>query len=433
MRLKWKILSSGPLNGTIRPQSDKSLTHRALLFAGLADGKSTIFNPLLGEDCLATIECLRKVGVEITQFSDRLEVIGKRIWDSPSVELYCGNSGTTARLLSGIIASQNITARLTGDASLSQRPMKRITAPLREMGAAIDSDSLPFTIIGGQIRPIEFYSPISSAQVKSCVLLASLSSNGLMIVHEPTKSRDHTERKLAALGADIVTDDFIVRLKVPFEIPCFSTTIPADISSAAYFLVAQLLIPNSNVTLLQVGCNETRTGIYDVLKQIGCELVFENSSQEMGEPNADVRVSPPIQLQRFEISGALVPRLIDEIPVLAVLATQCYGTTIIKDSAEVRVKESDRLHQMALALNKMGADIVETPDGLIINGPTQLNAIEFDANLDHRIAMSLTIAGLIAQGTTILTGIETVASSYPEFLNHLSQLQSEVTVIESTI
>jgi len=432
MPLLWEISASGPLKGAIRPQSDKSLTHRALLFGGIGDGKTTIKSPLLGDDCLATAECLKQMGVQVRSFEARLEVNGKQNWDSPEEPLDCGNSGTTARLISGIIASQEIIAIITGDESLKKRPMKRVTGPLREMGALIEGDSLPIKIDGGNLRPIEYDTPVASAQIKSCLLLASLRGTGEMIIHEPAKSRDHTERLLKALGADIVSMGRSIKLKVPFEIPAFEISIPGDISSAAFFMVAAAIVPESAIVLKDVGINPTRSGIIDVFKQIGCKVIVLNEILEMGEPRGDLLIEFPDTPDAFYIEGHLVPRLIDEIPVLAVLATQCHGTTVVKDAAEVRVKESDRLKLMANALNQMGANIKETPDGLIIKGPTPLNAIEFDAHLDHRIAMSLMIAGLIAKGTMRLTGVETVSSSYPDFLQHLGSLQEDRTFKQVT-
>lgn len=405
------------LQGEIRPPSDKSLTHRAYMFASIASSPSVVTNCLQGEDCQSTLRCLRAMG---------LQVDGNRLtpsaWSSPTHTLDCGNSGTTARLISGLIASRPVAATLSGDESLSRRPMGRIVSPLRAMGARIEGENLPLFIQGGHLNGIRYESPVASAQIKSCVLLAGLRASGTTWLREPSVSRDHTERMLRATGVTLLDDDGWIGVEGGQQPDGFEFDVPADISSAAFWLVAAALVPGSRLTLRSVGVNPSRTGILDVLRQVGVHVEMQNSRTELGEPVADLEVNSPNQLKPLVIEGDLVPRLIDEIPVLAVLATQGEGISIIRDAKELRVKESDRIDVMSNALTKMGANIETFDDGMIINGPTSLVGGKFQANGDHRVAMALGIAGLVASGETEVFGAETIATSYPDFYEHLQHL-----------
>jgi 3-phosphoshikimate 1-carboxyvinyltransferase len=352
-----------------------------------------------------------------------------REWMQPRSNLDCGNSGTTMRLLAGLIASRPMSATMVGDASLSRRPMSRIAQPLREMGAEIEGDKPPLHIRGGNLTGIHYQSPVASAQVKSCVLLAGLRADGPTSVTEPVISRDHTERMLAAMGVKLDypmpgsgTSGYSVSLEGGQRPRAFEIAIPADISSAAFFLVAAAIVPGSSLVLRDLLLNPTRTGVLDVLRQTGVPLGFGPDRQELGEPVGDIEIRSQGHLRPFKIDGAMVPRLIDEIPVLSVLATQCAGVTEIRGAKELRVKESDRIETMAQGLRAMGADVETYDDGLSINGPTALHGATIDAQGDHRIAMSFAVAGLIAGGETIIEGAEAIATSYPGFHDDLMRL-----------
>lgn len=413
--------------GELRPPSDKSLTHRAYLLGASASGPSVIRNPLRGDDCEATLRCLQAMGLQAdwTGASEvRLQPATK--WHSPSGPLDCGNSGTTMRLLSGLVASWPIEAELVGDASLSKRPMGRIADPLRRMGARVEGDSAPLKIHGTHLRGIEHVSLIASAQVKSCVLLAGLRAEGTTAVVEPDLSRDHTERMLRAMGVDVresvskaghrVEIDGGARLTpIEFEVP-------GDLSSAAFFLVAAGLAPESRVTLRRVNVNSTRTGILDVFEAAGIRVIQLNRNVHQGEPVADLEVHPEPVPMAFEIQGALVPRLIDEIPVLAVLATQCDGISIIRNAEELRKKESDRIETIAAGLRAMGARVEVEPDGMRIWGPVRLKGASIETHGDHRLGMAFAVAGLFADGETTVLGSEAIATSYPNFKDDLWSL-----------
>lgn len=409
------------LAGSIPVPSDKSLTHRAYLFGGIATGPSEIDNPLRGEDCEATRYCLEALGVH---FEDRAGVvhIQPRAWTSPEQPLDCGNSGTTMRLLAGLLASRPLDAVLVGDASLSRRPMRRIAEPLRLMGATVEGDHAPLRIGGGNLRGIRYESPVASAQVKSCVLLAGLGAEGTTGLREPTRSRDHTERMLRAAGVRLDEVDGELLLEGGQQLEGFRFRVPGDISSAAFWMVAAALVPNAEVVLEGVGVNPTRTGILDVFRQAGIAVEQANERSELGEPVADLIVRSCQSLLPFRIDAPLVPRLVDEIPVLAVLATQANGVTEIRDAHEVRVKESDRIQVVGENLSRMGAKVEILPDGMRIEGPTPLSGIEVDAGLDHRIAMTFAVAGMISDGETRIYGEDSIGTSYPDFVRHWSQL-----------
>jgi 3-phosphoshikimate 1-carboxyvinyltransferase len=421
-----EVKHGGCLKGRLRPPSDKSLTHRAILFSAMGDGSSVIRNPLLGEDCRATMAACRAMGVTIDEAPNELSVISNGRLKSPVAAVDCGNSGTTMRLLSGILACRpGIEATLMGDASLSKRPMDRVANPLRLMGAEIVGDTAPLHISGRSLRAIDYASPVASAQIKSAMLLAGLRAIGTTWVSEPAKSRDHTERMLRFLGVE-VKEDGPLRVGVDGGAAWGGAEydIPADISSAAFWLVAGLIAPGSQITLQDVGVNPTRAGILEVLADAGAAVISERARTLAGEPVEDLTVSPIEILKSFTISGALVPRLIDEIPILAVLATQCWGMTEIKDAKELRVKETDRIASVVYHLHLMGADVVAKPDGMIIRGPTPLKAAAIECDGDHRIAMAFAIAGLIAEGTTTLNGCETIATSYPDFWKDMESLRN---------
>lgn len=392
------------------------------MLAGIATSPSRIHNPLLGEDCRSTWACLTALGIKVN-LEDGVLCVEPAPWSAPSSDLDCGNSGTTARLISGLLASRDgLSARLVGDASLSRRPMRRVIEPLRRMGADLEGETLPLRIRGAKLHGIHHESPVASAQVKSAVLLAGLRAEGETVVSEPHLSRDHTERMLTSLGVPLWRDGLTVGIRAA-ELPGFEFTVPADISSAAFWLVAASGLPGSELTLTNVGLNPTRTGILDVLEQAGVDCQITLTGEELGEPVGDITLIGPERLRPFEVRGDLVPRLIDEIPVLAVLATQCQGVSEFRDAAELKVKESDRVAETASMLNAMGAKVEALEDGLRVHGPTPLTGARVEAHGDHRMAMSALIAGLFAtSGATSVTGADTIATSYPEFMDHLEAI-----------
>ncbi len=386
---------------------------------------------LLGEDPRSTASCFREMGVEISDLNSQKVIVkgvGLGNLQEPNDVLNVGNSGTTIRLMLGLLASHpDRFFTVTGDASIRSRPMSRVVNPLQQMGAQIwgrKANSLaPLAIQGQKLQPIHYHSPIASAQVKSCVLLAGLMTEGQTTVTEPVLSRDHSERMLQAFGAklDIDPDTHSVTITGHPTLTGQQIIVHGDISSAAFWLVAGSIIPNSELVIENVGINPTRTGILEVLAEMGANITLENQREVTGEPVADLRVKSS-SLKGCTIGGKVIPRLIDEIPILAVAAVFAKGTTIIKDAAELRVKESDRLAVMASQLNKMGANITELPDGLEIVGETPLKGAELNSCTDHRIAMSLAIAGLAATGTTTLYNAEAASVSYPDFFETLAQI-----------
>lgn len=410
------------LEGIFRPPSDKSLTHRAYMFAAFAEGESHVRMPLRGEDCESTLRCMNQLGLRHEWISPtEIRLIPTPEWQQPRTALDCGNSGTTMRLLSGLVASRPLDCTMVGDASLSRRPMKRIAEPLRLMGASFEGDTPPLHIVGGDLRGIDYMSPVASGQIKSCVLLAGLRASGTTTVREPSLSRDHTERMLRAMGVQVTTEGG-VSLRGGQTAHGFELTVPGDISSAAFILVAAALLPRSELTVRDLSVNPTRTGILDVLEQCGVPFALHNEREELGEPVADLELRAPRVRKPFHIMGDLVPRLIDEIPVLAVLATQCEGTSVVRDAREMRVKETDRIEVMASGLRSMGADVETFEDGFAITGPTPLRGTLINAAHDHRIAMAFSIAGLIADGGIRIDGAESIATSYPEFTQDLMRL-----------
>lgn len=407
------------MQGQLRPPSDKSLTHRAFMLGSIASGESVVSKPLTGEDAIATARCLEAMGAQFEWHSmDQVRICPADHWQSPEYSLDCGNSGTTMRLLSGLIASRPIEAMLIGDESLSRRPMKRIAEPLSQMGATVLGDTPPLHIKGSDLHGIIYKSPVASAQIKSAVLFAGLRAEGETWVQEPSPSRDHTERMLESLGVPLLRGENGVGVRTS-QPAAFTFTVPGDISSAAFFMVAAAALPASKVTFSDLSVNPSRTGILDVLKSAGAALALEDERLELGEPVADLVVGSAQTLQPFHIGGDLIPRLIDEIPVLAVLATQCDGVSTIRDAGELRVKESDRIEAIARGLRSMGAEVETHADGLSISGPCRLHGATIRADGDHRIAMAFAIAGLLADGETVIDGSEAIRTSYPEFERHL--------------
>ncbi|OQA91625.1 MAG: 3-phosphoshikimate 1-carboxyvinyltransferase 1 [Elusimicrobia bacterium ADurb.Bin231] len=411
------------LKGDVDVAPDKSISHRALMIAAISCGTSRINNLLLSDDCISTLKCLEKLSVDITQLKGSYVVKGSgRFLKSAVSDLDAGNSGTTARMISGILAGQNFKSRIIGDASLSARPMKRVVVPLQKMGARIKTHNwcLPMDISGGELNAIHYVSEISSAQVKSCVLLAGLFACGITKFSEPVKSRDHTERMLKNFGADISVEGDTVSVKGCPSLSSFDVTVPGDISAAAFFIVGALITRGSNLVIKNVGINPTRTGVLNVLKRMGGNIVIENTRVLAGEPVADIIVRSS-DLKATEITGAEVPFMIDEIPVIAVAATQAMGETRITGASELRVKETDRLKAITSEIKKMGAVAEELEDGLIIKGPVKLKGAKVDSYKDHRIAMSLAIASLIAEGDTIIKDKDCVTISFPDFWKKLKE------------
>ncbi len=421
------------LYGTAAVPGDKSISHRAALFAALAEGTSVIENFLPGGDCLATVGCLRALGVPVTELSLttlQIEGVGLHGLQEPAAPLDCVNSGTTMRLLAGLLAGQRFFSVLAGSPQLTRRPMARVVEPLRRMGATIygrqEGRLAPLAIQGSRLGGTDYALPVASAQVKSAILLAGLYGSGLAIVREPGPSRDHTERMLAAMGAPVTVLGPVISSERPqAALRPLAITVPGDLSSAAFLLAAAVLVPGGQVTITGVGVNPTRTGILDILQQMGAELVVENGRLEAGEPVADVTVrhSP---LRGVEVGGAMIPRAIDELPVLAVLATQARGRTVVRDAAELRVKETDRIATVAAELRRLGAAVEERPDGFVVEGPTRLQSAPVSSHGDHRLAMALAVAGLVAKGALLIEDTACIADSYPGFVRALRKLGAQL-------
>ena len=416
-----------PLQGCVEIPADKSLSHRAIMFSSLAKGRSVIRNFSKGADCLSTMSVCRQLGVDCgIQKENTLVINSKGSFLPPLTSLDCGNSGTTMRLMSGILVGQSFDSCLTGDDSLSKRPMQRVITPLSQMGAEILSSEgkAPLKILGRSLKSIDYQSSLSSAQVKSCVLLAGLFADGETSYTEPAKSRDHTERMLKAMGANITVDGNVVKIR-PSELSPIDITVPGDISSAAFFIVAASIIPESDIILKNVGVNPTRTGIIDVVKRMGGDISLLNMREELGEPVADIRVRYS-SLKATTICGDEIPRLIDELPVITLLASQVNGQTVIKDAADLRNKEADRISAVASAMAQFGANITETSDGFIIQGKSDLyGGCEVETFHDHRLAMTYYVAGLIAKNPIEINGFEWINISFPEFEYLMGVLQGD--------
>ena len=415
------------LKGEVAIPGDKSISHRAVMFGSLAEGTTEVTNFLQGADCLSTISCFRKLGIEIENTSQQILIHGKGLHGltEPSDTLDTGNSGTTTRLISGILAGQRFTTVLNGDASIQTRPMKRIMTPLSMMGADITSlkgnDCAPLRICGGQLHGIAYTSPVASAQVKSCILLAGLYADAPTSVLEPVLSRNHTELMLAGFGAHITSSGTTATIEPEPDLNGMKIEVPGDISSAAYFLAAGLMIPNSEIMIKNVGINPTRDGILRVAKEMGGNITILNEKTSGGEPTCDLLVRSS-SLKGVTIGGEIIPTLIDEIPMIAVMACFAEGTTTIKDAQELKVKESNRIDTVVTNLKAMGAHIEATDDGMIIEGGYPLHGAVIDSHLDHRIAMSFAIGALGADGETRIEGADCVKISYPEFYQTLEKL-----------
>ena len=414
------------LHGELTVPGDKSISHRAVMFGSLAKGATRITHFLEGADCLSTISCFRKMGIDIEKTDGEVLVHGKGLHglSAPSEILDVGNSGTTTRLISGILAGQDFDCELNGDASIQSRPMKRIMTPLSLMGADIESikgnGCAPLRIRGKKLHAAHYNSPVASAQVKSCVLLAGMYADGITSVTEPVLSRNHTELMLNYFGAHVNSIDTTASIEPEPFLEARDITVPGDISSAAYFIAAGLLTSGSEILLKNVGINPTRDGMLRICKAMGADITLLNVNDD-GEPTADLLVRTST-LHGTTIGGSVIPALIDEIPMLAVMAAFADGTTIIKDAAELKVKESDRIAVMVENLSRMGADITATDDGMIIHGGRPLHGAEIDSHLDHRIAMSFAVAGTIVDGPLSILGGDCVNISYPDFYSDLYKL-----------
>lgn len=415
------------LKGEVAIPGDKSISHRSVMFGAISKGLTEVTNFLQGADCLSTIDCFRKLGIEIENTSEKILVHGKglRGLTASSDTLDTGNSGTTTRLISGILSGQDFTTTLTGDASIQTRPMKRIMEPLSLMGADIvsirDNGCAPLRITGKQLHGISYTTPVASAQVKSAVLLAGLYADSPTAVTEPALSRNHTELMLCGFGAEVKTEDKTAVISPCPQLYGQKVEVPGDISSAAYFLAAGLIVPGSEILIKNVGINPTRDGILRVIRAMGGKVTLLNEHTSAGEKVADLLVSHS-DLNATVIEGDIIPALIDEIPVIAVMAAFARGTTVIKDAAELKVKESNRIDTVTAGLKAMGCDITPTDDGMIITGGNPLHGAVIDSYADHRIAMSFAVAALAAKGETTIKGGECVNISYPGFYTDLAAL-----------
>ena len=414
------------LRGMLTVPGDKSISHRAVMFGSLAKGTTRISHFLEGADCLSTIACFRKMGIDIERNASEILVHGKGLHglSAPDGILDVGNSGTTTRLISGILAGQNFTSELDGDDSIRTRPMKRIMTPLTSMGADItskrDNGCAPLVIYGKALHGIHYDSPVASAQVKSCVLLAGMYADSITSVTEPFLSRNHTEIMLNYFGAKVTSEGTTASIVPEPVLNGREIQVPGDISSAAYFIAAGLLTPGSEILLKNVGINPTRAGILKVCMDMGADITLLNESTE-GEPTADLLIRTS-NLKGTTIEGGIIPTLIDEIPMIAVMAAFADGTTVIRDAQELKVKESDRITVMVDNLKRMGADIEGTEDGMIIHGGKPMHGAAIDSHLDHRVAMSFAVAGTICDGTMDILNGDCVNISYPEFYNDLYSL-----------
>ena len=415
------------LKGEVTIPGDKSISHRAVMFGSLAEGTTEVTNFLQGADCLSTISCFRKLGIQIENTAERILIHGKGLHglSESSETLDTGNSGTTTRLISGILAGQSFTTFLNGDASIQTRPMKRIMTPLSMMGADITSlngnNCAPLRICGGHLHGITYQSPVASAQVKSCVLLAGLYADAPTSVTEPVLSRNHTELMLAGFGAKVTSSGTTATIEPKPDLKGMKIEVPGDISSAAYFIAAGLIIPNSEILVKNVGINPTRDGILRVAIEMGGDITVLNEKISGGEPTCDLLVRSS-SLKGVTVGGEIIPTLIDEIPMIAVMACFAEGTTIIKDAQELKVKESNRIDTVVTNLKAMGAHIEATDDGMIIEGGYPLHGAVIDSHLDHRIAMSFAVGALGADGETTIEGADCVKISYPKFYETLESL-----------
>lgn len=425
-----KVQKTTGLRGRIRVPGDKSISHRSIILGSLAEGTTRVRGFLESEDCLNTLRIFQQLGVPITKQTDgtiEIEGVGLNGLKEPGDVLDAGNSGTGIRLISGVLAGQPFYSVISGDESIRKRPMGRIVEPLKEMGALIygrdGGSKAPLTIVGGELWPIDYVSPVASAQIKSAVLLAGLFVDGETSVSEPVQSRNHTELMLKGFGAEIEAGQTTVRLKGRPTLRAQDIEVPGDISSAAYFIVAALITPDSEITVDNVGINPTRTGIIDALLAMGADIKIENIREHAGEKAADITARTS-QLRATDIVGDMIPRLIDEVPILAIAAAAASGRTVIADAKELRVKESDRIATVIEEVSKFGVRIDELHDGMIIWGNPNLTGAPCESHGDHRIAMSCAIAGLIADDETIITNTDNIRTSFPNFEGLLEQVIS---------
>lgn len=423
-----KLLTNvSQLKGTLRVPGDKSISHRSIMFGSLAKGTTTVHDILRGEDVLSTMQVFRDLGVDIQDDGNIVTITGVGFdgLKAPKNKLDMGNSGTSIRLISGVLAGQDFTVEMFGDDSLSKRPMDRVTIPLRQMGVEvsgqIDRDLPPLTMRGSKaLKPIHYQLPVASAQVKSALIFAALQADGESVIIEKEKTRNHTEDMIVQFGGAIDVNGKEIRIKGGQEFTGQDVVVPGDISSAAFWLVAGLIVPNAKVTLENVGINETRTGIIDVIKEMGGKMTISNVDEIAKSATITVETS---ELHGVEIGGEIIPRLIDELPIIALLATQANGTTIIRDAEELKVKETDRIQVVADALNAMGADITPTDDGMIVKGKTPLHGSKVSTFGDHRIGMMTAVAALlVSDGDVELERAEAINTSYPSFFNDLEVL-----------
>ncbi len=422
-----KIIPCRKISGEIAVPADKSISHRAIMLSSLSDGACNISNLLESDDCLRTVECFRAMGVPIEKKKDSYLVHGRGLkgLSAPRDILYVGNSGTSIRLLLGILAGQDFVSTITGDDSIKQRPMKRVVAPLRMMGANIrgkdDGNFAPLEIKGSALSAIEYDLPVASAQIKSALMLASLFASGHTRITEPAASRDHTERMFSCFGISYSKEGNTISMAAPRHIDPMDISIPGDISSAAFFIVAALIVPGSSLIIKDVGLNPTRTGLLDVLLSMGARISIQDKRELFGEPRGDIRAEHS-SLRGVNIGGDMIPRIIDEIPVLGVAAAYASGTTTISDAQELKVKESDRINTTAAELRKMGVSVEDKEDGFIIEGGRTLKGAVTDSHGDHRIAMSLAVAALAAEGGTSVQNCDCINTSFPGFYQKLSSV-----------
>lgn len=409
--------------GEITVPGDKSISHRAVMLGSLAKGTTKISGFLPGADCLSTIDCFREMGIDIKISDTDVEVIGKGLYGltKPQKQLYTGNSGTTTRLLCGILSGQSFDTSITGDESICKRPMKRVSEPLSLMGANIKGDYCPLTIYSSKLHSMEYEMKVASAQVKTAIILAALYAEGETVIYECEKSRDHTELMLKAMGADIDADGLTIRVKSGKELKAQNIEVPGDISSAAFFIVLGAILPASEITIKNVGVNPTRTGIIDVMKKMNADITLTNERIATGEKFADIVIRTS-KLKGCTIEGDIIPRLIDEIPIIAVAAAFAEGETIIRDAGELKVKETNRIAAVTTELKKCGIDIEETDDGMIIRGGKDYKGADFKSYGDHRMAMSLSVLAQMLQGNSTLDDTKCVDISYPTFFKDFYSL-----------
>ncbi|MBN2105345.1 3-phosphoshikimate 1-carboxyvinyltransferase [bacterium] len=412
--------------GTVTVPGDKSISHRALMFGAMARGETRIANLAPGKDVQSTLQCIENLGISVEADDKGIHIRGAGLkgFHPPQSALNAGNSGTTMRLLAGILAAQPFTSMITGDASLSRRPMDRIIVPLSQMGAHIEAQpggTAPLKIHGKDLHPIHYHSSVASAQVKSCVLLAGLHTRGVTSVTEPAISRDHTERILREFGASVTQNDLTVSVEGPAQLQGIPISVPGDISAAAFFMIAACLVPDADIRIRDVGINPTRTGILSSLERMGCMINLNNKRKAGGEPVADLMIRSS-RLRGSVIEGDIIPQLVDEIPVLAIAALFAEGTTRVKDAGELRVKETDRIAALEKNIRLMGGEIDTFDDGFSITGPQKLKGATLDSFGDHRIAMAFAVAGLLADGETIIRNAECAEISHPGFYHDLRVL-----------